>query len=58
MGQSQEIVSYISQHGASRTYLFRNGVTPERFQNIPNKKGRMVILLLYMPDFWGLLKAS
>lgn len=47
MGQSQEIVSYISQYGASRTYLFRNGVTPERFQNIPNKKrtnGNLIIV--------------
>lgn len=31
MGQSQEIVDYISQHGARETYLFRNGVDPKRF---------------------------
>ena len=47
MGQSQEIVSYVSQHGASQAYLFRNGVTPERFQNISNKKktnGNLIIV--------------
>lgn len=31
MGQSQEIVDYISTHGAKNVYLFRNGVDPERF---------------------------
>lgn len=33
MGQSQEIVNYIELHGASKTYLFRNGVDPGRFMN-------------------------
>lgn len=31
MGQSEEIVSYIDNHGAKKTYLFRNGVDPTRF---------------------------
>ncbi len=31
MGQSQEIINYIESHGASKTYLFRNGVDPQRF---------------------------
>lgn len=31
MGQSEEIVSYISNHGGKATYLFRNGVDPTRF---------------------------
>lgn len=34
IGQSQEIVDYMAGHGASRTYLFRNGVDPDRFSNI------------------------
>lgn len=35
MGQSVEIVEYISQHGGKNTYLFRNGVDPKRFAHIP-----------------------
>lgn len=31
MGQSEEIVSYIFNHGGKTTYLFRNGVDPLRF---------------------------
>lgn len=31
MGQSEEIVSYTDKHGAKKTYLFRNGVDPTRF---------------------------
>ena len=31
MGQSQEIVDYIADHGAKEVYLFRNGVDPSRF---------------------------
>lgn len=31
MGQSEEIVSYIEKHGCKKTYLFRNGVDPTRF---------------------------
>ena len=34
MGQSEEITQYLSQHGANQTYLFRNGVNPERFSGI------------------------
>lgn len=36
MGQSQEIVSYMKQHGAETTYLFRNGVDPDRFSERKN----------------------
>ena len=32
MGQSQEIVDHIASHGGKRTYLFRNGVDPTRFE--------------------------
>jgi len=31
MGQSEEIVSHIANHGGKTTYLFRNGVDPSRF---------------------------
>lgn len=34
IGQSQEIVNYMAEHGAAQTYLFRNGVNPDRFANI------------------------
>lgn len=39
MGQSEEIVSYISNHGGEKPYLFRNGVDPSRF-NISWKQSR------------------
>ena len=46
MGQSQEIVDYIAAHGANCTYLFRNGVNPDRFndtvQAVPSEKLRIV----------------
>lgn len=32
MGQSQEIVDHIANHGGKKTYLFRNGVDPRRFE--------------------------
>lgn len=38
MGQSEEIVNHIREHGARNTYLFRNGVDPTRFQNVTVKK--------------------
>ena len=31
MGQSEEIVRYMENRGATKTYLFRNGVDPSRF---------------------------
>lgn len=31
MGQSEEIVNYVANHGGKTTYLFRNGVDPTRF---------------------------
>ena len=37
MGQSQEIIDYIKEHGAKDVYLFRNGVDPDRFSNVKNK---------------------
>lgn len=37
MGQSQQIVDYIKEHGGdNRVYLFRNGVDPKRFENVPS----------------------
>lgn len=38
MGQSQEIVDYIENHGANEVYLFRNGVDPARFKSDITKK--------------------
>lgn len=38
LGQSQEIVDYLKMHGSVRTYLFRNGVDPERFE-VQDKAG-------------------
>lgn len=38
MGQSQEIVDYIKEHGAKEVYLFRNGVDPSRFTDV-NSEG-------------------
>lgn len=37
LGQSQEIVDYIKKHRGKNTYLFRNGVDPERFKHITKK---------------------
>lgn len=38
MGQSQQIVDYIKEHGGDdRVYLFRNGVDPKRFENVQGK---------------------
>lgn len=34
MGQSGEIVEYIKDQGASKVYLFRNGVDPGRFHQV------------------------
>lgn len=38
MGQSQEIVDYIKDHGANDIYLFRNGVDPLRFKEVNSSK--------------------
>lgn len=47
MGQSQEIVDHIVGHGGKNVYLFRNGVDPSRFNNLPNikKKGGKIKLI-------------
>lgn len=46
MGQSQEIVDYIAAHGAKHTYLFRNGVAPERFaERSPHTKTQKLRLV-------------
>ncbi len=34
MGQSQEITDHLNKNGSKRTYLFRNGVDPNRFKKI------------------------
>ena len=47
MGQSQEIVDYIEEHGAKQTYLFRNGVSPERFNNIKKHQKGDKLLIVY-----------
>lgn len=47
MGQSQEIVDYIKDHGAKEAYLFRNGVDPTRFERIDVKPEEGKIKLVY-----------
>lgn len=40
LGQSQEIVDYMTVHGASKVYLFRNGVDTTRFNLSVNRPSR------------------
>ena len=47
MGQSQEIVDYIKEHGAKEVYLFRNGVDPSRFKDIDVKPEEGKVKLVY-----------
>ena len=47
IGQSQEIVDYIASHGAHQTYLFRNGVNPERFKAIPKAESSDQLRIVY-----------
>ena len=47
MGQSQEIVDYIRDHGAKEVYLFRNGVDPSRFEGIDNRTEEGKVKLVY-----------
>lgn len=47
MGQSQEIVDYMSSHGAKEVYLFRNGVDPSRFEGISVKPDSDKVKLIY-----------
>lgn len=49
MGQSEEIVSYIKNHGGKTTYLFRNGVDPSRFDLSQKRvrKGNEPIRIIY-----------
>lgn len=47
MGQSQEIVDHITSHGGNRTYLFRNGVDPTRFEGIDVKPEEGKVKLVY-----------
>lgn len=47
MGQSEEIVNHIKLHGASKTYLFRNGVDPQRFWKSPSDIGENSIKIVY-----------
>lgn len=37
IGQSAQITEYMAQHGAKDVYLFRNGVDPSRFENVPHQ---------------------
>lgn len=46
-GQSEEIVNYIRDHGASKTYLFRNGVDPGRFRNSPPAFNEIRLKIVY-----------
>jgi len=47
MGQSQEIVDYIKDHGAKEVFLFRNGVDPRRFEGIYVKPEKEKVKLVY-----------
>ena len=47
MGQSQEIVDYIKDHGAKEVYLFRNGVDPSRFEGLDAKPEEGKVNLVY-----------
>ena len=47
MGQSQEIVDYIRNHGAKDVYLFRNGVDPSRFEEHNEKPESDKVKLIY-----------
>lgn len=47
MGQSSEIIEYIQSHGAKDTYLFRNGVDPERFENIERTRSDDKFIIVY-----------
>lgn len=47
MGQSQEIVDYIKDHGAKEVYLFRNGVDPLRFEGLDIKPEEGKVKLIY-----------
>ena len=47
IGQSQEIVDYIASHGAKQTYLFRNGVNPERFKAVTSAKPSNKLRIVY-----------
>lgn len=47
MGQSQEIVDYVRDHGAKEVYLFRNGVDPTRFEGIDVKPEEGKVKLVY-----------
>lgn len=47
IGQSQEIVDYIASHGANETYLFRNGVNPERFKGVESQQKSNKLRIIY-----------
>lgn len=47
MGQSQEIVDYVAEHGAKAVYLFRNGVDPRRFDGIEANPEKGKVKLVY-----------
>lgn len=38
IGQSAQITEYMARHGAKDVYLFRNGVDPSRFENVPHQE--------------------
>lgn len=47
MGQSEEIVNYLSEHGAPLTYLFRNGVNPSRFCEAKKPAPKVPLQIMY-----------
>lgn len=47
MGQSAQIVEYIRQQGGKQVYLFRNGVDPDRFPELPAPKEKGAFRIVY-----------
>jgi glycosyltransferase involved in cell wall biosynthesis len=47
LGQSQEIVNHLRENNASKVYLFRNGVDPDRFIKRTVAKGEYQIKIVY-----------
>lgn len=47
MGQSEQIVGYMDEHGARKTYLFRNGVDNRRFKGLQKHKETDKFVITY-----------
>ena len=47
LGQSQQIVDYIKEHGGKEVYLFRNGVDNRRFANVERTRNDERFVITY-----------